>query len=80
MEIANKRKADEDQQGQPEKKSKNEREEQGAKRGSDEWVAYAKDLKAGAERRAEESKKAKVGYDMDGDRTMEAIEAINWVQ
>ena len=39
MEITNKRKADEDQQEQPEKKSKNEQEERGTERSTDEWEA-----------------------------------------
>ncbi len=61
MEIANKGEADEDSQEQPEKKSRNEQEQRGTKRSTDEWDKYAEDLKAGAERRAEENKKAKVG-------------------
>ena len=35
-------------------------------------------MKAGAERRAEESKKAKVGDDMDDDAMMEAIGAVGF--
>ena len=77
MEIASERKADEDRQGQPEK-SKTEQEERGPKRSTDEWEACAKDLKADAERRAEENKKAKVGNDVGGGAMMQAIGAIGF--
>ncbi len=70
MEITNKRKADEDQQEQTQKKSKSEQEERGVKRSTDEWGSYAEDLKAGAGRRSEENKKAKVGEDLDNDAMM----------
>ncbi len=53
LEITNKRKVDEDEREQPEKKSKNEQEERGTKRSTDEWETYARDPKAGAERWAE---------------------------
>ena len=76
LEITNKRRADEDQQEQPEKKGKNEKEERETKRSTDEWETYAKDLKARAERRAEDNKRAKVGEDLDNDAMMEVIGAI----
>ncbi len=63
MEITNNRKTDEHHQEQPEKKSKNKQEERETK-STDDWETYARDLKAGAERRAEENKQAKVGEDL----------------
>ncbi len=42
---------------------------------SDEWQKHAEELKAGAGRRAEENKRAKVGDDVEGDVMMEAIGA-----
>jgi hypothetical protein len=76
VEITNKRKADEDQQEQPEKKNRSEQGEREAKRSIDEWEKYAEELKAGAERRAEENKRSKVWGDVEGDAMMEAIGAI----
>ncbi len=90
MEFTNKRKADEDQQEQPDKRNKDEQDYQALmritnKRKADEnqrsiedWEDFAKDLKAGAERRAEENKKAKVWDDMDDDAMMEAIGAVGF--
>ncbi len=75
MEMMNKRKADDDQQKQPAEKSKNEQEGRGAKRSTDDWETFAKDLKAGAERRAEENKRAKVGEDLDNDAMREVMGA-----
>ncbi len=46
MEITHKRKADEDQQEQPEKKSRNEQEERGTKRSTDDWEAFTKDFES----------------------------------
>ncbi len=43
---------------------------------TDDWTTFAKDLKAGAERRAEENKKAEVGEELDCDTMMEAIGTI----
>ncbi len=63
-------------QEEPEKKSRNAQEERGTKRGTDEWEKHTKGLKAGAERGAEESKKAKVGDDADDDAMMEAVGAV----
>ncbi len=77
MEVTNKWKADEDQQGQPEKKSKNEQEEREAK-STDEWETYTRDLKAGAERRVEEDKKAKVGEDLENYAMMEVVLAMGF--
>ncbi len=74
--MTSKRNADEDQHEQPEKKNENEQEEREVKTSTDDWETYAKELKAGAERRAEESKKAKVGDDMADDTVMEAIGSI----
>ncbi len=76
MEIMNTWKTDEDQQEQPhQKRSKNEQEERGSKRRTDEWQKYAEDLEAGAERIAEENRTAKVGGGADGDVMMDAIGA-----
>ncbi len=61
LEMTNKRNADEDPQKQPDKKDRNAQEKRGVKRSPDDWKTFAKDLKAGAERRAEQNKKAKVG-------------------
>jgi hypothetical protein len=61
LEPTNKRKASDGQQEQPGKKNKNEQEERGLKRGADDWHEFAKDLRTDAERKAEESKEAKVG-------------------
>ncbi len=66
MEITNKGKAEEDQQERLERSS------------IDDWEEYAKLLKIGAERRAEKNKRAKVGHDVEGDVTMEAIGAIGF--
>ncbi len=78
LDFTNKRKADGGQQEQPEKKSKSEQEERGTKRTADDWETFAKSLRAGAERRAEENKKAKVGEDLDGDVMMEVMSAIGF--
>ena len=64
MEITNKRKADEDQQEQPEKRS------------IDQLERYVEELKAGAERRAGENKRAKIGGDVDGGVMREEIGAM----
>ena len=76
--MANKRKADQDQQEQPEKKNRSEQDERGVKRSTDEWEKHAEELKASAERRAEENKRAKVGDDVEGDAMAEAIGAIGF--
>jgi hypothetical protein len=47
----------------------------GVTRSTDDWEAYAKALKAGAERRAEENKRAKVGDDVD--RQLESPESTS---
>ena len=76
MEISSKRKAGEDQQEQPEKKNRSEQDERGVKGSADEREKHAEELRAGAERRAEENKRAKVGDDVEGDAMMEVIGAI----
>ncbi len=59
MEITNKRKAEEDQQEQPEEKNRKQHEERGVKRSTDDWETFAKDLKAGAERKSEGRRRTK---------------------
>ncbi len=44
-----------------------------SRRSTNDWETHAKDLKAGAERRADENKKAKIGDDMDDETMMVAI-------
>ncbi len=62
----------EDQQEQPEKKQ----EERGLKSRTDDWETFARELKAGSERKAEENKKAKVVEDLDSDAMMEVFGAV----
>ncbi len=56
MEITKTRKADVDQQEQPEKKSRGEQDQRGVKRSTDKREKHAEGLKAPAERRADENK------------------------
>ena len=42
------------------------------------WEKFAEEVRAGAERRVEENKRAKVGDDVEGDTMMEAIGAIGF--
>ncbi len=76
--MTNRRKADEGQQEQLEKKNRNEQGERGAKRSTDDWQTFAKERKAGTERRAEENKKAKIGQDLDNDAMMEVTVAAGF--
>ncbi len=84
MEITGKWKADEDQQGHSEKRNRSEQDEQAPmeimnKRKMDEhrlWEKFAEELRAGSERRAEESERARVGDEVEGDAMMEAIGAV----
>ncbi len=46
------------------------------KKSTDEWENNAEELKAGAERRAADKERAKVGDDVEGDAMMEAIGAV----
>ncbi len=40
------------------------------KRSTDEWEGYAEELRAGADRREEENKRAKIGDGVEGDAMM----------
>ncbi len=62
--------------GAAEKKNKNEQEERGLKMSTDDWNEFSKELRAGAERRAEENKRAKVGEDLNNDAMMVAIGGV----
>ncbi len=79
MQITNNRKADEDHQEQPGNESSSEQEECGANRRTDDWETFAKSLKTGAGRRAEENKKATIGDCLDGDVTTEVTELLDSV-
>ncbi len=46
------------------------------KSSTDEWEKYAEELKVGAERRAKENERARVGDGVEGDTMMEALGAI----
>ncbi len=76
MEMTNKRKSDEGQEEQPQKKNRSQQEERWVKRSTDDWETFAKDSKAGAQRREDENKKAKIGDDMDDETMVEATGAI----
>ncbi len=84
MEITNKRKTDEDQQEHSEKRNGVEQDEQApmeitSERKMDEqqeWKKFVEEPRAGAERRAEENKRARVGDDVEGDAMMGAIGAV----
>ncbi len=56
QEPASKREASKDQQEQPEK-NEGDQEKRGAKRCTDDWGMFAKDLKAGTQRRAEDRRR-----------------------
>ncbi len=79
-EPTNKRKACEDQEEESEKKNTNEQEERGLKRSTGDWGEFAKELSAGAGRRAEEHKRAKVGEHLDNDAMMEATGAVGFAE
>ncbi len=76
MDITNQRKADENQQEQPEKENRNKQEERGVKSSTDDLEMHAKESKARAEGRAEQNKKAKVSDDTEHDAIIEAIGAV----
>ncbi len=75
MKITRKRKADEDQQERPEKKTRSEQDARGVKRSTDDWESYTEELRACAERRAEANERTKVEDVVEGDAMMEAIGA-----
>ncbi len=76
-ELAGIKKASEGQQEQPEKRGRAGG-GGGPKRSTGDWEKFAKDLKAGAERRAEDNEKTQVGEDLDNDAMMQATGATEF--